>query len=78
MIEKKEVVENTLGTLRNMMFEQMISLREGNCTANDAVAMSKMAHQVIDSYKVEIEAVKTANDLKDRNITFKNNLKALT
>ena len=66
---------NSLNSLRSMMFEEMIALRSGERTAQEATAVSKLAGRVIDTYKIEIEAVRTANDLKDKNITY---VKSLT
>jgi len=71
------VAENNLKTLRKFMFEEMMNLRAGKTTAQEATAMSKLGGKVIDSYKVEIDAVKTANELKDKNISYAKNIKAL-
>ena len=73
----EEVKSNSLGTLRRFMFEEMINLREGKTTTQEAIAMSKLANQVVNSFKVEIEAVKAANDLKDKNSAYSENLKAI-
>lgn len=77
VITEQEKADNTLGTLRKFMFDQMIKLRSGDCDSTEAIAMSKMAHQITQSYKVEIEAVKVANELKDKNVKLLGNIKAL-
>ncbi len=71
------VVETTLKTLRGQLFGELLDLRSGKTTAGEAIAVSKLAHQIIDTYKTEISAVQVANSLKDRNITFTKNLTAL-
>ena len=60
-----------------MLFEQMVSLRNGETEAGEAIAISKLAHQITTSYQVEIEAVRVANDLKDKNVELQGNMKAL-
>ena len=78
ILTEQKIADNSLGTLRKIMFEQMLSLRSGETDAQEAIAMSKMAHQITQSYKVEIEAVKVANELKDRNVKLQGNIKALS
>ena len=78
IITEQEKADNTLATLRKFMFEQMIKLRAGECDSNEAIAMSKMSHQIIESYKTEINAVKVANELKDKNVKLVGNIKALS
>ena len=68
-------VENSLNTLRTMMFEEMIALRDGDRTPNESIAVAKLGSQIISSYKVEVDAVKVANDLKQVNGKY---AKALT
>jgi len=75
--DKQSVQNNTLGTLRRFMFEEMINLRAGKTEPAQAMAMSKLSHQVIESYKVEISAVVAANGLKDRNVKLIGNLHAI-
>jgi len=75
--ENQEVVTNSLGTLRKFMFEEMVKLRAGDTDPTQAMAMSKLSHQVIESYKVEIAAVVAANSLKDRNQNLVANLHAI-
>jgi len=74
---EQEIANNSLGTMRKLLFEQMIGLRNGEVEANDAIAMSKVAHQITESYKVEISAVQIANSLKDKNVKLVGNIKAL-
>ncbi len=70
--------DNSLSTLRAFMFDEMIKIRSGDADLNESLAMSKLASQVISSYKTEIEAVKAANDLKERNIGYKDSIKAIS
>ena len=77
IVTEQQKADNTMGTLRKLLFEQMISLRNGDSDASEAIGMSKLAHQVIDSYKTEIEAVRVANELKDKNFELIGNMRAL-
>jgi len=76
-METQQIKDNSLKTLRKFMFEEMIALREGATTTQDAITMSKLANQVINSYKVEIEAVNSANSLKDKNSYLVSNITAI-
>jgi len=76
-INEQKIANNSLGTMRKLLFDQMIGLRNGEIDANDAIAMSKVAHQITESYKVEISAVQVANSLKDKNVKLQGNIKAL-
>ena len=71
---KETVPDNTLKSLRSVLFRELTDLRNGEVDANHAVAVSKISSQIISSYAVEISAVKTANDLKERNLTYAANI----
>ncbi len=62
--------KNSLQTLRGFLFEEIVKLRKGEAVVQESIALSKLSSQVINSYKVEIEAVKVANELKDKNKTL--------
>ncbi len=62
-----DVNKNTLRTLRGFLFDEIIKIRKGEAIINESMAISKLSSQVINSYKAEIEAVKVANELKDKN-----------
>ena len=71
---KETVPDNTLKSLRSVLFRELTDLRNDEVDANHAVAVSKISSQIISSYAVEISAVKTANDLKERNLTYASNI----
>ena len=71
---KETVPDNTLKSLRSVLFRELTDLRNDEVDANHAVAVSKISSQIISSYAVEISAVKTANDLKERNLTYAANI----
>ena len=73
-----EIANNSLGTMRRVLFQEMFDLRNGKVEANEAIAMSKIAHQIIESFNVEIKAVQVANALKDKNVKLVGNIKALS
>jgi len=75
VLTQTQIANNSLGTLRKLLFEQMLSLRNGETEANEAIAMSKVSHQIIESFKVEIQAVQVANSLKDKNLKLESNIK---
>jgi len=77
-LTETEIANNSLGSMRKLLFDQMVGLRNGDVDATDAIAMSKVAHQIVESYKVEIQAVGVANSLKDKNIKLQGNIKALS
>lgn len=69
--------DNSLSTLRRMMFDQLVSLRNGDSTYQECQAVAQLGGKVIDTYRVEIEAVRAANDLKDKNNKYAPALKAI-
>lgn len=66
----ENVPNNTLKSLRTVMFRELMDLRNDLVEPQHAIAVSKISSQVIDSYKTEILAVATANGLKDKNIAY--------
>ena len=70
-------VDNSLNTLRGFLFEEIVKLREGTAVVSESIAISKLSSQIIGSYKVEIEAVKVANELKDKNSSYSDKLEAI-
>lgn len=74
----EEVKENSLNTLRNAMFNSIMDVRNGNMEAREAEAVAKIGHQIVESYKVEIEAVKVMNDVRDDRLKFASNMKAIS
>lgn len=65
-----EVRENSLKTLRGYLFEEIIKLREGTAVEKESIALSKLSSQIINSYNVEINALKVVNELKDKNVSL--------
>ena len=63
-----EVRENSLKTLRGYLFDEIIKLREGTAVEKESLALSKLSSQIINSYNVEINALKVVNELKDKNV----------
>ena len=74
---KETIADNTLKTLRNVLFKEMMDLRNGEVESEHATSICKVSSQIIASYKTEIDAVRTANDLKDKNIVYVKNLKSI-
>lgn len=69
-----EVRENSLKTLRGYLFDEIIKLREGTAVEKESIALSKLSSQIISSYNTEILALKTVNELKDKNLGYAKNL----
>ena len=69
--------KNTLKSLRNILFKELSDLRNGESEPQQSIAVSKLCSQVIASYKTEIDAVKVANDLKDKNMEYAHSLAAI-
>lgn len=76
-MENNKIAENSLKTLRGFLFDEIIKIREGKAINQESIAISKLSSQIINSYKAEIEAVKAANELKDKNISYKDKLSAI-
>lgn len=55
MVDKKR--DNSLTTLRDILFNELNDLRDGKSTTQKAIAVSKLSAQVIYSFRVEVEAV---------------------
>jgi len=68
-LKEKEmsVKEASLQTLRGYLFDEIIKLREGTAVEKESIALSKISHQIINTYNTEILALKTINELKDKN-----------
>ena len=62
--------ENSLQQLRVYLFEEILKIRKGEAIEKESIALSKLASQIISSYNTEILALKTVNDLKDKNINL--------
>ena len=71
---KETIADNTLKSLRSVLFRELTDLRNGDSEASQSIAVSKLSSQIINSYKVEIEAVKVANELKDKNLAYAHTL----
>jgi len=71
------VQDNTMTSLRNALMKSIIDIRNGNMNAQDGIAIAKLGNTVVETYKTEIEAVRTANSLKDRNVSYRNALKCI-
>jgi len=76
-ITEDKYQDNHLNTLRTALFKSIMGVRNGEMSANDANAVAKLSHQVIESYKTEIKAVEVANSLKDKNIRYADALPSL-
>ena len=74
---KENIPDNTLKSLRTILFRELTDLRNQDVEPNHAIAVAKVAAQVTATYAVEINAVKTANELKDKNIKYAANLKSI-
>lgn len=77
-MEKEVVKDNSLKTLRKFMFDEMVKIRSGNADITESNAIAKLAGRVIETYKTEIEAVKVANDLKDKNFKYVDSITAIS
>ena len=73
----EDLQTNTLATLRNQLMHTISSIRNGNMTSQDGVAVAKIGNVVVETYKTEIEAVRVADSLKDRNVGYRNALTAI-
>lgn len=69
--------DQSLKTLRGFLFAEMIKIRNGSAVVSESVALTKLSAQVINSYKVEIDTVRVANDLRTGNEGYADKLEAL-
>ena len=76
-----DTIKNENKLVRKFMFEEMVKLRNGSSTIEEAITMAKMADTVIKSYRNEIddkknliEAVRLVDSLKDKNIVYASTL----
>ena len=76
-----DTIKNENKLVRKFMFEEMVKLRNGRSTIEEATTMAKMADTVIKSYRNEIdekknliEAVRLVDSLKDKNIAYASTL----
>lgn len=72
-----EVKKNSLQTLRGYLFDEIIKIREGNAVEKESIALAKLSSQIINSYDVEIQALKVVNELKGENINYAKTLGVL-
>jgi len=61
---------NSLKSLRTILFQELMDLRNDKVDTSHAIAVSKISSQVITSYKAEIDAVNSINNLKDKNMAY--------
>ena len=52
----------TLAECRRAIFMQFEELKKGNISIDEALASSKMMHQIISSYDVEVKAIEAATN----------------
>jgi len=71
------IKDNSLKTLRGFLFDEMIKIRRGQAVASESIALTKLSAQVINSYRVEIDTVKIANELKNGNKDYVYQLTAM-
>jgi len=50
----------TLQEARRFIYEEMVRLREGRVSVDEAIAQGKLAAHLIDGYRVEVRAVELA------------------
>lgn len=63
----KPVQKSTEG-LRDALFDELNSLRQGKSTPQKARAMSLLARDIIDSIRVQIQYARLLNDKKEKPI----------
>ncbi len=76
-IMNQELQKNSLVTLRNALFNSIMDVRNGNMDSKDAMSIAKLSNSVIETYKTEIETVRTIDSLKDRNVSYANAIGAV-
>lgn len=72
-----EVKENSLKTLRVYLFEEIIKIRKGEAVEKESIALAKLSSQIINSYAVEVQALKVVNELKGENNKYAKTLGVL-
>lgn len=55
----------TLKDTRRFIFQQMVALKEGRISIDEALTQSKLATRIIESYNTEIKAVELAASIGD-------------
>ncbi len=50
----------TLAECRRAIYEQFAALKNGKISIDEALASSKLMHQIINSYDVEVKAIEAA------------------
>ena len=76
-MSKESVTDNTLKSLRSILFRELIDLRNNDVESQHATAVVKVTNSIISTYSTEIFAVKVANELKEKNLSYAGNLKAI-
>lgn len=51
----------TLAECRKAIYGQFMELKEGNISIDEALASSKMIHQAIQTFEVEVKAIEACN-----------------
>lgn len=74
---QSQVMDNSLKQLRVYLFEEIIKVRKGEAVEKESIAIAKLSSQIINSYNVEVQALKVVNELKDKNLKFATTIGAL-
>lgn len=69
-MESKEVQKNTMKSLRNALMDTIYDIRNGKMEHKEGLAVAKLGNTMVQSYRADIEAVKTANELKEPNRAY--------
>lgn len=69
---------NTLQTLRGVLFRELQDLRNDKVEPQHATAIAKISSCVVSTYRLELDAVIAANNLKDKNLAYADNLARIT
>jgi len=62
------VSNKTTSDLRSILFEEIVSLREGKSTASQATAVSKLATNIINSASLEISVARVLQAEKEQEV----------
>ncbi len=58
---EKNIIEPTIIDMRRFIFEQMNKLSKGEISIHEAIAQSKLAHQIMDGYKTQVRLLEIAD-----------------
>ncbi|MCK5848499.1 MAG: hypothetical protein KAH01_04820 [Caldisericia bacterium] len=58
----KNNTEPTIIEMRRFIFNQMISLKNGEIDVTEAMTQAKLAHQVMDGYKTQVRMIEVINN----------------